>query len=546
MTEEPLQGKHIQESLDALDAQAAQAALDSLDVEPQGEMGAHTRDALVADGNSDPVLWTSTSDGGWTPVALKKRTHPGRVVAIVLVTLLVLVGAAYGAGWWYFSNHYYPNTTLSGNDISNKTVEEVASIADSIGQSYAVTVKGDDVSFTISAKDVDAGVDGRALATRALESSNPIMWPLEMQQSRDFSDLIVESFSAGGFDEELKRQVDAYNETAVDPKNAFIEKDPDTGLYRVHPEEAGTKLKAEPIMAAAAEAVVTMQPEVVIPEDATVQPEILSTDEKLVKTVEEANTYCKANVELVLGDPGIYVATVGPEQLSQWVSVSEDYKVSFNEDALTDWIVELARTMDTIGTERTYTRPDGATFTVSGGTYGWEVDNGALIDQVRDAVRSGYEGTLVVPTLSEGYTWNGVGAPDWGAYVDVSLGEQYARFYGTSGELLWESAVITGTPDGEHDTPPGLWRILYMESPATLKGEIQVATGQPEYETKVQYWMPFTNSGHGFHDATWQWAFGGTSYRDGYGSHGCVNLPYSAAEALYGLVAPGNAVIVHW
>lgn len=546
MTEEPVQGKHSQAMLDALDAQAAQAALDSLDVEPQGELGAHSRDALVADGASNPVIWTATSDGGWTPVTLKKRTHPGRIVAIVLAILLVLVGAAYAAGWWYFSNHYYPNSTLSGYDISNKTVEEVAQIAESIGSSYSVTVKGDNATFTISAKDVDAGVDGHELAQKALNTSNPLMWPIEMRQSRDFSDLILEGFSAGEFEQELQRQVEAYNETAEDPKDAYIEFDEETKLYSVHPEEAGTKLHPEPILVAAEQAVAAMQSEVEIPADAIVQPTLLSTDERLVNAVDKANTYTKANIELVLGDTGIHATTIDSGQISQWVSINDKYEVSFDEEAMNTWIADLARTMDTIGTERTYTRADGATFTVSGGTYGWEVDNQALIDQVREGIMEGLEGTIVVPTISEGATWGGIGVPDWGAYVDVSLGEQYARFYDINGNLAWESSFVSGRPDGEHDTPVGLWRILYKESPATLKGEVQEATGQPEYETKVQYWMPFTNAGHGFHDATWQPGFGGSRYADGWGSHGCINLPYDAAESLYGLISSGNAVIIHW
>ena len=57
--------------------------------------------------------------------------------------------------------------------------------------------------------------------------------------------------------------------------------------------------------------------------------------------------------------------------------------------------------------------------------------------------------------------------------------------------------------------------------------------------------MPFTYSGCGFHDATWQSAFGGTRYKDGYGSHGCVNLSYSDAASLYDIIAVGNAVVVH-
>ena len=57
--------------------------------------------------------------------------------------------------------------------------------------------------------------------------------------------------------------------------------------------------------------------------------------------------------------------------------------------------------------------------------------------------------------------------------------------------------------------------------------------------------MPFVENYIGFHDATWQSAFGGTRYKDGYGSHGCVNLSLSKAGALYDVIQIGDPVIVH-
>ena len=44
--------------------------------------------------------------------------------------------------------------------------------------------------------------------------------------------------------------------------------------------------------------------------------------------------------------------------------------------------------------------------------------------------------------------------------------------------------------------------------------------------------MPF-NGGIGFHDASWQPYFGGNRFREGGGSHGCINLPADKAAELY-------------
>lgn len=56
-----------------------------------------------------------------------------------------------------------------------------------------------------------------------------------------------------------------------------------------------------------------------------------------------------------------------------------------------------------------------------------------------------------------------------------------------------------------------------MTRDEVLIGETDPSTGKPIYETPVNYWMRVTWTGIGFHDATWQAAFGGTRYKDGAG-----------------------------
>ena len=55
-----------------------------------------------------------------------------------------------------------------------------------------------------------------------------------------------------------------------------------------------------------------------------------------------------------------------------------------------------------------------------------------------------------------------------------------------------------------------------------------------------------TWTGIGFHDATWQAAFGGTRYKDGAGSHGCINMPLDQAAALFGMISVGTPVVIHY
>lgn len=512
--------------------------------------GAHAAGAqnegIGKDAEGNTVLWTADAEGGWTPVELKKKHRTGRIVAIVLAVLLALVGAAYAGGWWYFSNHLFPNTTMAGTDMSYKTTEELSQIASSLGSNYTMSIKGEGASFMVAAQDVAAGIDGEAVAAKAVTNDTALRWPLELNKEHDLTEIVLEEFDTGTFKTDLRRQIQAYNVTAKDPEDAYIEYDAENKKYVIRPEVEGTKLQVQPILDLAETALVGMEASVEIPHDMLVPAEILATDKRLTEAVDQANNYCKANLDLVLGDTAIHATTIDASQISQWVTIDKDYQVAFNEEAMNTWIQDLAASLNTVGTDRTYVRPsDGTEFAVGGGTYGWEIDNDSLITQVSEGIKGGAEATITVPTFTEGYTWNGAGQPDWGNFVDVDLSQQHARFFNTAGECLWESDFISGMPDGKHDTTPGVWSVLYKESPSVLRGEM-LPSGKREYETTVQYWMQFTYTGIGLHDATWQWAFGGNSYAIGYGSHGCVNLPYSAAEQLYGLVEPGNAVIVHW
>ena len=127
------------------------------------------------------------------------------------------------------------------------------------------------------------------------------------------------------------------------------------------------------------------------------------------------------------------------------------------------------------------------------------------------------------------------GDNDYGnTYVEVDLKNQHMYFY-KSGSLVLESDCVTGNPNRGNGTPKGTYGITYKEREATLVGE--------DYETPVEYWMPF-NGNIGLHDASWRNEFGGNIYKES-GSHGCVNLPPSVAKQLYEVISKGDPVFVY-
>ena len=118
--------------------------------------------------------------------------------------------------------------------------------------------------------------------------------------------------------------------------------------------------------------------------------------------------------------------------------------------------------------------------------------------------------------------------------------------YGDDGSLIFESACVTGDPTQGYDTPTGVNPInSYKALDQTLKGLDYDEDGEPDYESHVNYWIPFVGNLVALHDADWRSNFGGTIYQ-GNGSHGCVNLPVSKAAELYDLTKVGDVVVVHY
>ena len=266
-------------------------------------------------------------------------------------------------------------------------------------------------------------------------------------------------------------------------------------------------------------------------------PAYTSDSPEVQAACDEMNSYLKASITYPMDESIV----VDKQLISGWITYDAEMNVTFNEDAVREWMREFGSKYDTVGTSRTITTPTGKTAEVSGGTYGWIVDEAAETENLINSIKNG-EVAEREPAYKQ--TAASHGAQDWGnTYIEVDIAAQH-MWYIVDGSIAMESDVVTGLPADGRDTPTGVYSILYTERDSTLKGEVDPATGKPSYETPVAFWMPFTWQGHGFHDATWQSSFGGSRYQTN-GSHGCVNMPYDKAEQLFGMIGAGTPVIVH-
>lgn len=472
----------------------------------------------------------------------RRRLSAPKIVGIVAGSLVGLLAIAYVAGGIYFSGRFMPNTTLGKHDVSLQTAAEAQAALDDALSDYAVTVSGQGFSLKLSAKDAGVSFDSGAITAAALGNANPWLWPLEITRPHDETASLAASSKGSSLATVVRAAVDEFNADATPPTDAVVAFDEQKDAFAVQPESTGTALDADAVTEAVATAIASVQPAVKLTADELQQPAVPATDPQLQAAAEAANQLVKADMQLMMG--GDVAAEVNPALVSTWISFDENLAPSLDEEALVAWAKELEAACDTVGTERTYTRPDGKVITVAGGSYGWLTDGDALVDLVKDGVANGTTGPVDIPCQTTGTAYNGPGAQDWSArYCDIDLSEQYVRFYDETGALIWEAPCVSGTPNGAHNTPTGVYWLNQKASPSVLKG---TNLDGSKYESTVRYWMPFVGNVIGLHDADWQAAFGGALYQQGRGSHGCVNLPVGSAADLFNIIQSGDVVVCHW
>ncbi|RHW40347.1 hypothetical protein D1B31_12405 [Neobacillus notoginsengisoli] len=227
-------------------------------------------------------------------------------------------------------------------------------------------------------------------------------------------------------------------------------------------------------------------------------------------------------------------------------TVSNDMKITFDQEDLKNKLTEINNTQSTLNKDFKFKTHSGSVITIKGKGYGWALDVEKEAARMMEAFEKG-EKSVSASNIhgngwnNEGYGYettanNGIG----NTYAEVSIKEQRIWVY-KNGKLVVTTNVVTGNHNTREDTSPGVWYILFKKSPSILKGS---RVGSGEYAVPVNYWVPFTNSGQGIHDASWRSNWSSNAYI-GAGSGGCVNVPPSVMKAIYTNLTTYDPVVVY-
>ena len=320
-------------------------------------------------------------------------------------------------------------------------------------------------------------------------------------------------------------------------KNAYIKYDKSARKYVAMPEENGYGIDVQQIIDAMSNAIRQYKDTVELTiEPSDVTPVITQDCDKMKNAVAKANSLLALNITYVFNPTtgSKHTDKLSAGDIASLLYVKKDgLTVAVDSDSLDRFVSKKASQRGVFGKSVGFTATDGSTINMNAVATGELVDTNDLYDDLNKRLSRGISGThnviyyVVRPgDVSGNYNGN---------YVEVNLTQQHAWCY-KNGALVVSTDVVTGNVRAGHRTPAGVFQIRGKARNTYLVG--------PTWRNFVSYWMPF-NGGIGLHDADrWRRKYGGTIYLRN-GSHGCVNMPLSAAKKTFENVSRGTHVIVY-
>ena len=414
--------------------------------------------------------------------------------------------------------YYFPaGSTVLGVDVSGMDREGAWTALQEAVNAYTLTLNVDGTEIAVTAQDVDVTVSRERFEAIA----DGMQWGVEI----DYTGLIT--FNEG----KLRALADQnFNQNAVD---AAIVYDEAGAKYTVTGHKAGQKSNPNAIVAEAKKAITVLEStQALTGASEILQPQRTADAQEVQEALQKVNTMLSTRLTYTF-TAGDKTSTheIPADQIRSLVSLGKDgISPKVDSDALEAYVDELSGLYSIAGTTKKFKTTGGDTVDLKVAYNGLYVDKDKLADDIKDCIKKGVTDTRTAPYQASGIR----NMPYGGTYVEVNLTAQKLWFY-KNGKLIVSTSLVSGSVAGKMTTPTGVYSLYNKKPDAYLTGD--------DYRTFVNYWMPFYG-GYGLHDATWRSSFGGDIYMYN-GSHGCVNLPLSAASKIFKNISVGTKVILY-
>lgn len=529
----PLDESPVEEELLAEDELQADEELQA-EGEPFTEEESTQRDS---DEEQVPERHSEDYEGDLTVLDRIKHMSKRTRVIVGASTAVVILLTIYIVGVVQLSGRFLPNTHIGECDVSELTVEQAEEALTERTKTYALTISVGEFSTSVDGASVSLDRDEARIAREAYQNQSPFSWPIVVVFGGEPDVDQGITYDNVKFDQQVTDAVDEYNQKNLPTTKARVAYNSATQTYSLEGSVDGQALDKKQVLDAAHGSIAIMRSSArPNPDQAFRQAEVKDLPQ-YATSVSNANAVRDATIPILVD--GKQVSICDQILIRSWVSVTDEPAVKVDEDAVESWCKDTLSPL-------VYKEGEwGEVF----------LDIDAFVDAFAEKLRNGdsrpfeaitydelnREGTSRQQAYEESPWHKELGKR--GRYIDVDLAAQFARLFDSSGKVIWESAFVSGDMYEGHQTITGTYELY-----AHLPGQVLVGLdynndGKPDYESYVNFWMPFYG-GYGLHDATWRDSFGGDLYVYN-GSHGCINLPYEKAEELYNMTSVGDTVYVH-
>ena len=482
---------------------------------------------------------------------------------VALVCVLMALGIA-GCGKKTYKT-FPEKYKLASVDVGGMTADEAKKAIKTAVSKYKISVKLDDASFDMTAEDLGLKYNDKADLQELINAANKDKEPekqvklFKVDKSDEMETALVDSYitaktqsqsdaaaqsdtDAEAKDDEQKTaetDTQTFDMRSIVPYRATIAYNAESGKFEGVDGVSGDAPVYDNAATNLTSAVKELKDKVELTSTTGYVDGEKAADSDLVKNaLKEANAYLDVTVTCnftpATGEAA--TETVGKDQIAQWLIVGNDgLSVSLDGENMATYCTELAKKHD-VSKKKTgqFKTTGGSVINVPVTSSGQTVDGNKLYESIAEAINNKKSATVEAVYSEAKEEETGEYVTYGGNYCEVDLTNQMVYVY-KNGELVVSSQCVTGCISKGHGTPTGVYSIFSRDKDRYLRGD--------GYKSWVNFFIPF-NGGIGFHDASWRSTFGGNIYLYS-GSHGCINMPYSAAKKLYENVTLDEKVIVY-
>ncbi len=447
------------------------------------------------------------------------------VLGIPILCLLI----AYAAGVCYFQSRFVGGTVIDEMDVFGLSIADLEQQVR--GYSIQVVQRQSDGAFCneeIKGADIGLSYSSTEPFQEILQNQNRWLWFLNPGESHEAVGIVT--YDTDSLDATVKNLRGFDPDFAAAPADAYItDYDPQNG-FQIVEEVQGNQLNQRKTLEAVREAVERLAPEIHLVEaDCYEKPAVTTEDTDFKEAFDKLQSYADITITYNFGSRQEVLDGI---TICGWLQV-DGYDIALDQTKVEEYVSTLRKNYDTIFRPRTFNTSYGKEITIKNGDYGFWMDTEQETAELAAMIERGESGERTPVYRQKGASYD---APDYGdTYVEINLTAQHLFLY-KDGTLILESDFVSGNVARGYTTPGGIYGLTYKQRNATLTGET--------YRTPVSYWMPFNNN-IGMHDAVWRKQFGGNIYLTN-GSHGCINLPYSAAQTIYNTIEKDTPVICYY